>query len=122
MLDSQKTTLALSASKPHPLKRPVNESKVLIDLCSDAEPIGKESDTEEEESKVSAMTVSEYKNALEQISKSLFYDGISRADANTRLKWCLPNAKLVPELNDNQYKEKQVEYRNWLRRHMKQLK
>jgi phage terminase large subunit-like protein len=82
--------------------------------------VGK-SDTEEEESKVSAMTIIEYKTALEQISESVFYEGISRHDANSRLKWCLPNAKLVPHVNDNQYEDKQALYRSWLRRHIKQL-
>ena len=48
------------------------------------------------------MGVQEYNDVLEVMSKYDFYEGMSQHDANECLKWCLPNAKLVPQVNDNQ--------------------
>ena len=140
VLESQKSPLALSTAKPHcagivrrEYKIPrvklaeepspqLDKTEELIDVCSDAYPTLGNSDTEQEDSKVSLIEVQEYNDALEVISKSAFYEGMSRHDAKGRLKWCLPNAQLVPQVNDNEYEKKQELYRAWLRRHMIQFK
>ena len=133
-MDSQKSPLVLTASKPYrgatvgtqddmtkakmtntldaEIQRPQhNKTETAIYLCSDGDQMLENSDAEQEESKVSRTTVQEYNDVLNDMSKSTFYEGISRHEAKECLKRCLPNANLVPHVNDNQYEEKHVLYK-----------